>query len=399
MEVPALLTAVHLLAACRDAHDPYTTSQVNETPPEGILSPEQTATTLSPAVATGELKPSEAPTLSNDDSTDLIYDDDADDTLEEHLRSDTQGNDRTSLSVTASQVELLRECLLDEAPLQFSAHSLTERTSVEVMDALGEMAAQTSVEVMAALGEIADALDVAKSQGKGMALQPENEPRKVDDEQLELEDVLGDGSAKVRDRTSPTEDVDDAESHEKGMALLPENSTRRVDDEQLELDDDLGVPSAKVRDRTSFDDHAADPRVDEPSLKEPADESPAIGIKSLNVGGENAKSSQLKRVQRSSQIPYPSLTLSLLADQLERVQRSSQIPYPSLVPSLVSSGQLKRVQRSSQIEDASSGSNLDNQQLGMKLPEQLEDAMRQRSDLAQLGVAAIKLMQMFREEA
>ena len=211
------------------------------------------------------------------------------------------------------------------------------------------MAAQTSVEVMAALGEIADALDVAKSQGNGMALQPENEPRPVDDEQLELEDVLGVGSAKVRDRTSPTEDVDDAESHEKGMALLPENSTRRVDDEQLELEDDLGVPSAKVRDRTSFDDHAADPRVDEPSLKEPADEPPAIGMKSLNVGGETAKSSQLERVQRSSQIPYPSLTLSLLADQLERVQRSSQIiPYPSLTLSLLAD-QLERVQRSSQI--------------------------------------------------
>ena len=33
---PALLTAVHLLAACRSVHDPYTTFQVTETPLEGL---------------------------------------------------------------------------------------------------------------------------------------------------------------------------------------------------------------------------------------------------------------------------------------------------------------------------------------------------------------------------
>ena len=228
---PAHLTAVLLLAACRDAHDLYTTSQVNETPPVGMLSPEQTATTHGPAMATGELKPSEAPTLSNNDSTDLIYHDDTDDALEQYLRKNTQGDDRTSLSVTASQVELLRECLLDEAPVQFSTPSLTARTSVEVMDALGEMAAHTSVEVMAALGEIADALEVAKSQGKDMALQSENEPTKVDDEQLELQDVLGVGSAKVRDRTSPTEDVDDAKSHKKKVWL----SCQKIRREELTM--------------------------------------------------------------------------------------------------------------------------------------------------------------------
>ena len=32
---PVLLAAVHLLAACRDVHDPYTTFQVTETPPGG----------------------------------------------------------------------------------------------------------------------------------------------------------------------------------------------------------------------------------------------------------------------------------------------------------------------------------------------------------------------------
>ena len=139
------------------------------------------------------------------------------------------------------------------------------------------MTARTSVEMMAALGEIVDDLEVAEPHEKGMALQPENARRKVDDEQLELEDVLGVASAKVRDRTSPRDEVRDlevAELHGKGMALQPENEPRRVDDEQLELEDDLGVPSAKVRDRTSLDGYAADPRVDEPSSKEPADEPP-----------------------------------------------------------------------------------------------------------------------------
>ena len=63
----------------------------------GFPLPEQTATTLNPAVATGELKPAEAQTLSNDDLTDLTYDEDADDALEEHLRSNTQDSDRTPL--------------------------------------------------------------------------------------------------------------------------------------------------------------------------------------------------------------------------------------------------------------------------------------------------------------
>ena len=54
----------------------------------GFPLPEQTATSLNPAVATVELKPAEVQTLPGDDLTDLTYDDDAADTLEEHLRSD-----------------------------------------------------------------------------------------------------------------------------------------------------------------------------------------------------------------------------------------------------------------------------------------------------------------------
>ena len=102
-------------------------------------------------------------------------------------------------------------------------------------------------------------------------------------------------SAKVRDRTSPTEDVDDLESaeNEKGMALQPENSTRKVDDEQLELEDVLGVASAKVRDRTSLDDHAADPRVAEPASKEPADEPPVDKSLLVDAG-------EIRRIFRSN---------------------------------------------------------------------------------------------------
>ena len=252
-----------------------------------------------------------------------------------------------------------------------------------------------------------------------------------------LADDLGEASAKVRDRTSPRDEVDDlkvAESHGKGMALQPENAPRRVDDEQLELEDVLGVASAKVRDRTSLHDHAADPRVGEPSSKEPADEPPvdksllldageirrtfgsndpgkacqAIGMQSLNVGGETAKRSQLERVQRSSQIQYHSLVPSLSVGQLERVQRSSQIQHPSLVPSLVQRssliqhpslvpsllvGQLEREQRSSEIPCASSVSRLDPEQIGVTLPERLGDATRQCSDYISPTMAYLGLVQ------
>ena len=81
---------------------------------------------------------------------------------------------------------------------------------------------------------------------------------KVRDPTRKLEDDLGEVAAKVRDRTSPDSGVDDLEVAEqpepdrKGMTLQAENSTRKVDDEQLELDDVLGVAAAKVRDRTSL---------------------------------------------------------------------------------------------------------------------------------------------------
>ena len=115
----------------------------------------------------------------------------------------------------------------------------------------------------------------------------------VGDPLRKLEDDLGVGSAKVRDRTSPTEDVDDAESHEKGMALLPENSMRKVEDGQLELEDVLGVASAKVRDRTSLDDHAADPRVAEPASKGAADEPPVDKSLLVDAG-------EIRRIFRSN---------------------------------------------------------------------------------------------------
>ena len=99
------------------------------------------------------------------------------------------------------------------------------------------------------------------------------------------------------------------------------------------------------------------------------------------------KVDQLERVQRSSLIQHPSLTPSLSVDQLERMQRSSLIQHPSLTPSL-SVSQLERVQRSSQIQNASSGSNLDNRQLGVKLPERTEDATRLCCDPISLGFCA-----------
>ena len=214
---PALLTAVHLLAACRSVHDPYTTFQVTETPLEGlplhhdrhnkgkswvcsfgdyvggdlwvehkgadepglvpppgavtaqqkklrgrlidtrhswvhfdahmqhavtpvtsgrrvsvalyvlkswetlgpdlledlgelgIPLPEQTATSLNPAVATVELKPAEVQPLPGDDFTDLTYDEVVADGSGEHLKSNIKGNDGRPTPLTPSQVELLRE--------------------------------------------------------------------------------------------------------------------------------------------------------------------------------------------------------------------------------------------------------------------------------------------------
>ena len=77
------------------------------------------------------------------------------------------------------------------------------------------------------------------------------------------------------------------------MALLPENSTRKVEDGQLELEDVLGVASAKVRDRTSLDDHAADPRVAEPASKGAADEPPVDQSLLVDAG-------EIRRIFRSN---------------------------------------------------------------------------------------------------
>ena len=54
----------------------------------GFPLPEQTATSLNPAVATVELKPAEVQPLRGDDLTDLTYDEHAADGLEEHLKRD-----------------------------------------------------------------------------------------------------------------------------------------------------------------------------------------------------------------------------------------------------------------------------------------------------------------------
>ena len=442
------------------------------------------ATSLNPAVATVEMKPAEVQSIPGDDLTDLTFDDEAVDSLEENPKGDIQGSDETPIPLTQSQVELLLEhvrsghlkrtgvahidiCgplplsweghryilvlglrLLDDAPLLISARGLATRTSVEVTTALGEMvdeledydlselplsngkrilkiqsdrarefesrnftefcrargltrsvtkdydpAANGTAErvvrliksglrkllaataypkaswgyllrhlvqsyFLAAIGREQVSLPlgtlvIARTLAPRPSLKqrgvvgrllfhdhlhdgssyllmdddvvrcgypvacPEDRDLKwtlrsdlgVDPSEMalfrngldtaceldavnllsgimtskvgvpsrKLADDLGEASAKVRDRTSPRDEVDDlevAESHGKGMALQPENAPRRVDDEQLELEDVLGVASAKVRDRTSLDDHAADPRVGEPSSKEPADEPP-----------------------------------------------------------------------------------------------------------------------------
>ena len=111
-----------------------------------------------------------------------------------------------------------------------------------------------------------------------------------------MEDDLGEVSAKVRDETSLDSGVDDleaAENDRKSRTLQPENSTTKVDNEQLELDDVLGVAAAKVRDRTSLDDHAVDPRVAEPASKEPADEPPVDKSLLVDAG-------EIRRIFRSN---------------------------------------------------------------------------------------------------
>ena len=118
----------------------------------------------------------------------------------------------------------------------------------------------------------------------------------VRDPTEKLEDDLGEAAAKVRDRTSPDSRVDElevAEPDRKGRTLQTENSTRRVDDEQLELDDVLGVAAAKVRDRTSLDDNAVDPRVVEPATKEPTDEPPVDKSLLIDAG-------EIRRIFRSN---------------------------------------------------------------------------------------------------
>ena len=77
------------------------------------------------------------------------------------------------------------------------------------------------------------------------------------------------------------------------MVLQAENSTRKVEDEQLELDDVLGVAAAKVRDRTSLDNHAADPRVVEPASREPSDEPPVDKSLLVDAG-------EIRRIFRSN---------------------------------------------------------------------------------------------------
>ena len=102
-------------------------------------------------------------------------------------------------------------------------------------------------------------------------------PMKVRDQTRKLEADLGEVAAKVRDRTSPDSRVDDLEVTEpdrKDMVLQAEISTRKVEDGKIELEDVLGAASAKVRDRTGLDNHVADPRIVEPDQKEPSDEPP-----------------------------------------------------------------------------------------------------------------------------
>ena len=59
----------------------------------GFPLPEQTATSLNPAVATVELKPAKVQPLPGDDFTDLTYNEVVADGLGEHLKSNIQGND------------------------------------------------------------------------------------------------------------------------------------------------------------------------------------------------------------------------------------------------------------------------------------------------------------------
>ena len=75
----------------------------------GFPLPDQTATSLNPAVATVELKPAEVQTLPGDDLTELTYDEVAADGSGEHLDNNIQGNDGTPTPLMPSQVELLRE--------------------------------------------------------------------------------------------------------------------------------------------------------------------------------------------------------------------------------------------------------------------------------------------------
>ena len=129
-----------------------------------------------------------------------------------------------------------------------------------------------------------------------VALLSEISTMKVRDQPRKLEDDLGEVATKVRDRTSPDSRVDDLEVAEpdgKDMDLQAEISTRKVEDGKLELDDVLGAAAAKVGDRTSLENHAADPRVVEPTSKEPSDEPPVD--KSLLVDAE-----EIRRIFRSN---------------------------------------------------------------------------------------------------
>ena len=118
---------------------------------------------------------------------------------------------------------------------------------------------------------------------------------KVRGQTRKLEDDLGTGTAKVRDRTGPDSRVDDLEAAEpdrKDMVLQAEFSTRKVEDGKLELDDVLGADAAKVRDRTSLDNHAADPGVVEPASRESSDESPVDKSLLVDAG-------EIRRIFRS----------------------------------------------------------------------------------------------------
>ena len=120
----------------------------------GFPLPEQTATSLNPAVATVELKPAEVQTLPGDDLTDLTYDEVAASGSGEHLDSNIQGSDGTPIPLTPSQVELLREhvrsghlkkshlckpCVEAEGPVRRHVSHSKKRTGVGHIGICGPM--------------------------------------------------------------------------------------------------------------------------------------------------------------------------------------------------------------------------------------------------------------------